>query len=166
MTLDCILWLTAHGDSPAHKWKKKIGLSYPEKLKAFPTPKPPCSWLSLQGAGLVSPTQDCLPFPSAIIPWPVHKINDQEPFWAAQELRQRWWGRVGTGVDLGAPLGTKRCLQNQSSYTQKEVPTLNFNTDDWMRTLERSATSERDYQTVSASERLYTTASHTIKVLR
>lgn len=76
MTLDCILWLTAHGDSSAHKWKKKIGLSYPEKLKAFPTPKPPCSWLSLQGAGLVSPTQDCLPFPSAIIPWPVHKIND------------------------------------------------------------------------------------------
>lgn len=35
MTLDCILWLTAHGDSSAHKWKKKNRAFLSRKVESF-----------------------------------------------------------------------------------------------------------------------------------
>lgn len=149
-------------------------------LNTFPTLKALCSWLS--PAEHLSPCCQYTP-PSEQRPSRLHSPNypmfHPENWWlgallsnsGAQTAAGKWgWVREETKEDLDGLQWTKHSSAKTELLYAPPIHKAKYSP--WVSTLtircmhSNGLQHQKDYHTISDSERLYTTASYTIKVLR
>ena len=149
-------------------------------LNTFLTLKPLCSWLSpaerLPRCCQYTPPSEQRP---SRLRSPNYPMSHPENWWlwallnnsgAQTAAGKRGWVREETKVDLDDPLWTK--YLSAKTELLYAPPTRKAKYPPWVSTLtircvhSNGLRHQKDYHTVSASERRYTTASYTIKVLR